>query len=175
MKVGVPGAEVRARSGYFAFPEAPMAAPKSDRKLVAELATSRLPATGIGLHVSTRPSSGSEASVLTAQVHINLRDIQMREKEGRWTGTVRSAFVQMDNSGRIVQLDDRTFHPDFDAAVYQLGLQSGITDTRELRVVPDAAQLCIVVRDTANANSGSVCLPLAQYRPDQFKGSRHNQ
>ena len=152
--------------------EAPTAAPKSDRKLVVELASSRLPATGIGLHVSTRPSSGSEASVLTAQVHINLRDIQMREKESRWTGTVRSAFVQMDGSGRILRLDDRTFHPDFDAAVYQLGLQSGITDTRELRVVADAAQLCVVVRDPANANSGSVCLPLAQYRPDEFKGSR---
>jgi len=82
-----------------------------------------------------------------AQVHINSRDIQMQEKEGRWAGTVESIFLQMDNAGRILHVADRTFHPDFDATTYQRGLQSGITGTRELRVAPDAAQLCIFVSD----------------------------
>jgi VWFA-related protein len=175
VKVGIPGVEVRARSGYFALPEAPMAPPKSDRRLIAQLASSRLPARGIGLHVSAQTSSASGGSALITQVHINLRDIQMQDKAGRRTGTVQSIFLQMDNAGRILHVDDRTFHPDFDATTYQRGLLSGITDTRELHVVPDAAQLCIVVRDAANANLGSIYLPLAEYITDQLKARRSKQ
>ena len=165
VKVTVPGTEVRARSGYFALPESSMAPPNSDRRLIAQLASSWLPATGIGLHISARTLRASGTSALTAQVHVDLHDIQMQEAEGRWTGTVQSVFLQMDNSGRILHVDDRTFHPDFDDTTYQRGLQSGITDTRELRVVPDAAQLCVVVRDPASAKLGSIYLPLAQYFP----------
>jgi VWFA-related protein len=166
VKVAAPGAQVRARTGYYAFPDAPLATPRNDRALIAKLATSWLPATGIGLHVHAQTSRESGASALTAVVAIDLGDILMQRKEGRWTGTVQSVFLQLDNAGHILKADDRTFHPDFDNNTYEQGLKSAITDTRQFRVLPNASELCIVVRDASTANLGSIYLPLAQYSPD---------
>ena len=169
VKVAAPGAEVRGRSGYFAFPDAPPVALKNDRAIISQIAASRLPATGIGLraHLET-----PEASTLTVEVRVDLREIQMQQKEGRWKGTVQSVFLQLDRAGRILQADDRTFHPDFDASTYQQVLETGISDTRRLHVSANAAELCIVVRDAASSNAGSIYLPLAQYLPDSSKAGR---
>ena len=166
VKVAAPGAQVRARTGYYAFPDAPLATPRNDHALIAKLATSWLPATGIGLHVHAQTSRESGPSTLTAVVAIDLGDILMQRKEGRWTGTVQSVFLQLDNAGHILKVDDRTFHPDFDNSTYEQGLKSAITDTRQFHALPNASQLCIVVRDASTANFGSIYLPLAQYSPD---------
>jgi VWFA-related protein len=160
VRVAVPGAEVRARSGYFALPDAPLSAPKADHQLIAQLASSQLLATGIGLYVRAEALTDS---TLIAEAHVNLREINMQPRDGHWIGTLQSIFLQLDNTGRILHVDDRTFHSDFDAATYQQGLQRGITDTRRVRVLPDAAQLCIVVRDANSSSMGSVYLPVAKY------------
>jgi len=110
VKVTAPGAKVRARSGYFALPDAPMSPPKDGHALISELAASWLPATAIGLHVRAQLSRALGSPTLTAEVHLDLREIQMQQKEGRWTGTVRSVFLQLDNAGHILQADDQTFH-----------------------------------------------------------------
>ena len=149
VKVAVPGAKVRARTGYFALPDAPLASPKHDHTLISQLAASWLPATGIGLHVRAQ-ASGPRA--LTARVYLDLREIQMQQKQGRWTGTVQSVFLQLDDAGHVLQADDRTFHPDFDAPSYQRVLQSGI-----------------IVRDVSSSNMGSIYVPLAQYFPHSHK------
>jgi hypothetical protein len=95
----------------------------------------------------------------------------MQHKENRWTGTVQSVFLQLDKAGHILQVDDRTFHPEFDATTYEGVLRSGISDTRQVHVLPNATQLCIVVRDGASAYTGSIYLPLAQYFSDPSKRS----
>jgi VWFA-related protein len=160
VRVAVPGAEVRARSGYFALPDAPLSAPKADHHLIAQLASSQLLATGIGLYVRAEALTDS---TLIAEAHVDLREINMQPRDGHWIGTLQSIFLQLDNTGRILHVDDRTFHSDFDDASYQQGLQRGITDTRRVRVLPDAAQLCIVVRDANSSSMGSVYLPVAKY------------
>ena len=175
VKVATPGTEVRARSGYFALPDAPVAPSKNEHTLITQLAATWLPATGIGLHVRAQASRTPGAPTLTTEVHLDLREIQMQQKEGRWTATVQSVFLQLDSAGHILQADDRTFHPDFDATTYERVLRSGISDTRQVRVLPGAVQLCIVVRDATGANMGSIYLPLAQYFPDSSKASRSKQ
>jgi len=172
VKVAAPGAEVRARTGYFALPDAPIAPLRNDQAFIAQLAASGLPATGIGLHVRVQSSNGS---ALTAQAHIDLHEIQMEQKEGHWTGTVQSVFLQLDNAGHILQADDRTFHPDFDGATYERALHSGISDTRQIHVLPNASQLCIVVRDGGSTYMGSIYLPLAQYSSNASKAGRSTQ
>lgn len=169
VKVAAPGAQVRARSGYFAFPDAPVSSPKSDHALIAQLAASQLPATGIGLRVRAQASEPPGARTLTAEVRLDLREIQMLQKKGRWTATLQSVFLQLDDAGHVLQADDRTFHPDFDATTYERVLQSGISDTRRVRVLPSAAQLCIVVRDVTTSNVGSIYLPLTEAFPDLSK------
>lgn len=172
VKVGAPGAQVRTRTGYFAIPDTPGPQPKNDRALISQLAASWLPATGIGLHVRAQASKDSGSPTLRTEVHLDLHEIQMRQREGRWTGAVQSVFLQLDNAGHILQADDRTFHPDFDGATFKRALQSGISDTREVRIVSNAAQLCIVVRDAWNTNVGSIYVPLAQYFPASSNANR---
>jgi hypothetical protein len=87
----------------------------------------------------------------------------MQHKDDRWTGTVQSVFLQLDRAGHILQVDDRTFHPDFDTVTYEKVLRSGISDPRQVRVLPNATQLCIVVHDSASASIGSIYVPLARY------------
>jgi len=176
VSVNAAGADVRARSGYFAIPEVQPPPPKNDQALIAQLAASQLPATGIGLHVRTQTSKDSRGQILTAEVHLNLHEIQIQNKEGRWTGAVQSVFLQLDNAGHVLQVDDRTFFPEFDSSTYERALLTGISDTRRIRVLPSAVQLCIVVRDAINANIGSIYLPLAKVFHDSSSvkdGSSH--
>jgi len=174
VKVAAPGAEVRTRTGYFAFPDSPVPQQKNSRSLISQLAASRLPATGIGLHASVRQSSSTDSGypILTADVRLDLHEIEMQHKGGRWTGTVQSVFLQLDNAGHVLQADDRTFYPEFDATTFERALRSGISDTRQVRVLPHAAHVCIVVRDAANGNLGSIYVPLAQPSPDSSSASR---
>src|SRR5208282_514780 len=73
VKVSAPGAEVRARKGYFALPESAGLQPQNIRLLISQMAASRLPATGIGLHVRTQPA-GQET--FTVEVHLDLHEIR---------------------------------------------------------------------------------------------------
>jgi hypothetical protein len=157
VRVAVPGAEVHSRSGYFALPDPPVNPLQNDQALIAQLALNGIPATGITLHVRIRNSSDGHVAV---ELHLDLRELEMLRSGDRWTGKVRSAFLQMDSAGRIVQADDRTFDPELDNAAYEKGLQLGITDTRQLGLVPSATQLCIVVRDLINSNMGSLYVPV---------------
>jgi len=160
IRVAVPGAEVHSRSGYFALPDVPMNPQQKDQSLIAQLALSHIPATGIGMHVRIRLSTESDANFLVVELHLDLHELQMMHSGDHWIGKLRSAFFQMDAAGKIVQADDRTFNPELDGAAYEQGLHSGIFDTRRLRVAPRATQLCIVVRDVTNSNMGSIYVPV---------------
>jgi VWFA-related protein len=174
VKVNARGAEVRARSGYFAFPDAPLPSANSDRApdhaMIAQLAASQLPATGIGVTVRVE---SLDQSTLIAEAHLDLREINMQPTtppdSSHRAATLQSIFLQLDASGRIIHVDDRTFHPEFDATTYQQALQRGLTDTRRTRVLPNAKQLCIVVRDLNSSKMGSLYIPLTKYFPRQVK------
>ena len=163
VRVSLPGAEVHSRSGYFALPDPPVNPAQNDQALIAQLALNGIPATGIGLHVRIRPLLASDAHALVVELHLDLCELQMLRFGDHWTGKVRSAFLQMDSAGHILQADDRTFNPELDNAAYEKGLRSGITDTRRLRLVSTATQLCIVVHDLTNSNMGSIYVPLPVY------------
>jgi len=149
-----------------------LASAKDNRALLSRLAASHLPATRIGLHIRVQAVRDSRGPALAAEVHFDLREIRMQRNGGRWTGAVQSVFLQLDNSGRVLRADDRTFYPEFDAATYEHVLQTGISDTRQVRVLAGAAQLCIVVHDRGTSNMGSIYIPLVLYFPDSFKTNR---
>lgn len=159
VKVDAPGAQVRARKGYFALPESSGTLPKNGRMLIAELAESRLPATAIGLHVRTQ-AAGHEA--MNIELHLDLHEIRMQQIDGRWNGIVQSVFLQMDGSGKILQVDDRTFHPEFDAKIYPEALRVGLSDSRQVKLTPDVAEICVVVRDDSSGNLGSIYIPVVK-------------
>jgi hypothetical protein len=142
---------------------------KNDHALIAQLATSWWPATDIGLRVQAKPLGEASARILRIEAQLDLHEVTLEQKDQKWTGDLQSVFLQLDADGRILKVDDRTFHPEFDAATYEGALKSGIADTREVRVLPRTAQLCIVVRDADSSKMGSIYLPMAPYFPSQGK------
>lgn len=159
VSVKSPGAQVRARTGYFALP-LPAAAPlKSLQAVVAQTAISQLEGTGIGMRVRVQPAG---PHVLLADLHFDLHEIGLQESSGHWTGTLQLVFLQLDRQEQIIQASDKTFHLDFSHAVYEKLLQEGMIDTRRIQLLPNAAQLSIVLRDASNANVGSISIPVAE-------------
>jgi VWFA-related protein len=167
VKVNLPGAEVRARSGYFALPEIPVSPAKNNRAVITQAATSPLEATGIGLQVELLPSVPPSANTLTFKVHVNPHNLQIEESADRWVGTLQSVFLQINPRGEIISVGDQIFHLDWDRATYEQALNGELTDTRPVQILPNASKLCVVVRDLSNGNIGSIFLPLSGFLPDQ--------
>jgi VWFA-related protein len=53
------GAEVRARSGYFALPDSAQATPRSAQAIISQTAISQLASTGIGMRVHVQPADAA--------------------------------------------------------------------------------------------------------------------
>ena len=161
VRVNLPGVHVRSRTGFFALPDPP-GTPRLVRADISQTLSSQLEATGIGMSVDVQASSAPE-QVLTANLHLDLHDIQMKQENSRWTGRLQSVFFLLNDRGEVLGKNDRTFRLLFEPAIYERTLKNGLSDSRRLRVGPDASQLCIVVRDTATGKLGSVVIPLRKY------------
>jgi len=158
VKVNVPDARVRSRTGYFALPDPPGTS-QTVRADISQTASSQLEATG---GPTCKPPPPPQ-QVLTANLHLDLHDIQMAQEGGRWTGRLQSVFFLLDDRGEIVGNSDRTFRLLFEPAVYERTLKNGLSDSRRLPVTPPATQLCIVVRDADTGKLGSLLIPIAKY------------
>jgi VWFA-related protein len=161
VKANVPGVHVRSRTGFFALPDPP-GTPLLVRGDLSQTLSSQLEATGVGMSVDVQATSAPE-QVITANLHLDLHDIQMKQERSRWTGRVQSVFFLLNDRGEVLGKNDRTFRLLFEPAVYERTLRNGLSDSRRLRVGHDASQLCIVVRDTATGKLGSILIPLAKY------------
>ncbi|HXW54219.1 MAG TPA: VWA domain-containing protein [Candidatus Cybelea sp.] len=160
VRVRTPGAQVRARSGYFASPE-PVATPlKSFQAVVAQTAVSQLEGTGIAIQVHVHILG---PQTLVADLHFDLHEIGMEQNNGHWFGTLRLVFLQVNSQQQIVQVNDKTFHLNFDSPTYERLLKDGMIDTRRVQMLPNATQLSVVLRDASNGNVGSVAIPVAKY------------
>ncbi len=165
VKVKTPGAEVRARTGYLALPDSASAPPKSVQALISQTAISQLHATAIGLRVHLQPASSTGEQALNVDLHLDLHDIHMEQNNGFWTSTLQTAFLQLNQRGEIIQGLDETLQLTLPPLAYEQALKDGLRNTRPVRILPSAAQLCIVLRDPSSGNLGSLSIALAKYLP----------
>jgi hypothetical protein len=165
VKVKTSGAEVRARTGYFALPDSANTSPKSIQALISQTAISQLDATSIAFRAHIQSASSADEPALNVDLHLDLHDIHMEQVNGVWTSILQTVFLQLSNRGEIIQGLDETLQVTLPPAMYEQALKDGLKNTRHLRIVPGAAHLCIVVRDPANGNLGSLSVPIARYLP----------
>jgi VWFA-related protein len=165
VKVKTPGAEVRARTGYFAVPDSANTRPKSVQALISEIAISQLDATAISLRVHLQPASSTGEQTLKVDLHLDLHDIHMEQNNGFWTSTLQTAFLQLNQRGEIIQGLDETLQVSLPSLAYEQALKDGLRNTRHVRILPGAAELCVVLRDPSSGNLGSLSIPLAKYLP----------
>jgi len=165
VRVRTPGAEVRARTGYFALPDSAQATPKSVQAIISQTAVSQLESTGIGMRVHVQPGDAAGEHSLNVNLHLSLRDIHLEQDNGSWTGALQTVFLQLNSRGEIIQALDETLQLTLPQVVYEQALIDGLKNTKHIRIVPGAARLCVVLRDASNGNIGSLSVPLAKYFP----------
>jgi VWFA-related protein len=165
VRVKTSGAEVRARTGYFALPDSAQTTSKSVQAVISQTAISQLEATGIGMRVHVQRAHADEEQTLNVDLHIDLHDIQLEQNNGAWGGSLQAVFLQLNSRGEIIQALDESLELNLPQNVYEQALNDGLKNSEHIRILPGAVQLCVVVRDTSNGNIGSLSVPLAKYLP----------
>jgi VWFA-related protein len=165
VKVKTSGAEVRARTGYFALPDSAQTPPKSVQAIISQTAISQLDATGIGLRVHVQPASAAGEQALNVDLHLDPHDIHLEQNHGLWTGTLQTVFLQLNGRGEIIHVLDESLELTLPQNAYEQALNYGLKNTKHIRILPGAAQLCVVLRNSSNGNIGSLSVPLAKYLP----------
>ena len=160
VRVKIPGAQVRARTGYFALPDSANAPPKSVERLIAQTAAGRLEATAIGMRVDVQRIRAGGDGLVDINLHLDPHEIEMQQVNGSWTGKLQTVFLQMDSHGKIVDALDEALQIKLPQEIYEKALKGGIRNTKRLRVAAGASELCIVLRDPVNGNLGSLTVPL---------------
>jgi VWFA-related protein len=163
--VKVPGAEVRARAGYFAIADSAATSPKTAQTIISQAALSPLDATAIGMRVEIRAPDNPKSRIVTTYIQLDLREIQMRLSNDRWAGAIQSTFLQLDKRGEIIHVDDEIFQLSLTPALYEQSLKNDVRETERIQILPLAVQLCIALRDPSTGNLGSIRIPLAKYVP----------
>jgi VWFA-related protein len=162
VEVKKPGMEVRARKGYFAIEESKRK-PEDVKAVLAEASMSPLDATAIGVRVKVTPADSGATQSLKAELHFDLRDFSMEQKNGRWTGTLDAAFTMIDSKDQILGGENQNMQLSLEPARYEKALKEGVRYTKTVSVPPGATILRVILRDETTGNIGSVSIPLAKY------------
>jgi VWFA-related protein len=158
-------AQVRARTGYFAAVDSGEA-PQTHIQLITQAAMSPVEATGIEMNVHVEPGQAALGATLKMDLAFDTGQLEFRQdQDGLWNAVVDTAFVELDESGKILASTLRPFPLHIDTATYQRLLKEGLTYTHEMLIVPGATQIRVILRDGATGKIGSLDLPLAQYYP----------
>ncbi len=159
------GIQVRTRKGYFASAES-REAPQTHVQLMAQTAMSPVEATGIEMNVQVTPGQAVQSDTLKMELAFDIGQLEFRQdKEGFWNAVMDTAFVELDERGKIMASTLRPFPLHLDTDTYERLLKEGLTYTNEMLVVPGATQFRVILRDGTTGKIGSVDIPLAQYFP----------
>jgi hypothetical protein len=170
VEVKRPGVKVRARRGYYALPEQKLT-PQVRQAVIAETARNPLDATGIGL-TATAHKDPRAARALTMSAWIDLRDIRMEQKDGKWTGGVEVVFLELDDQKKILGALEQTFLLNLPDDVYHRLLKEGISYTKQLPISGAGTEMCVVVRDGNTGTIGNIRIPIANYFPSVVPSNR---
>jgi VWFA-related protein len=162
VKVKTPGAQVHARDGYFAFGDG-RDAPETRMALMSEAAKGPLQATEITLRAHVSSTYADDETKLTLAIALDPRQLDFEEKDGAWNELVELAFIQLDGKGQIIRTSRRNFPLSLDAETLKQLMSQGLSLEQELPILPNAAQLRVVVLDGGRGKIGSLQIPLAQY------------
>jgi VWFA-related protein len=169
VEVGVPGAKVRAREGYFATP-LPNANERVRSAILGGTAMSPLEATAIELTTRVMATDVSTRKIAVVTL-MDLHQIFFKSEDGKRIAKIDAALAQVDDRNAIVGVESQSMSLELAPEVYQRLLAQGGTYSKEVTVDPKAVSLRIVIRDAATGNIGSVNIPLEKYFPKTNRGS----
>jgi hypothetical protein len=153
-----PGADVRARKGYFALRPADQSAAARDRELRAAV-WSPLEATELPFdaRADLLPDPPDTVNVF---IQLKAGAVGFGKERDRWKDTLEAVFVQRDAHGNLLGTSDMETLPlTLTDDRFRQANQQGLIFQHRVRRDPSAAVLRIVVRDDASGAIGSITVP----------------
>ena len=161
VQVKHPGLHLRYRRGYFALPDVPLD-PKQRQAYMREVVDSPLEATGLGLNVRVEPIDVPGARSLKTELQIDARELLLQARGDSWVGALDLLFVQRGADKKDLVGEAKTFDMRLQRDTFARIRRDGLVLTRNLLLVPGAAELRVVVRDVNSGSTGSVSIPLSR-------------
>ena len=159
VKVNRPRVNLAYRRGYHALADRPVT--ERDRKTALQEALwSTLEATSIGLTVNVRAVSQPQPDMLRVTMGIDSRNVNLEERDGRWTGKLDLLFVQQGGTASRVSAFHDTLDLKLNPETYRTVVQKGIYLAKNIQRLAGAGELRLVVRDASTGAVGSLNIPL---------------
>jgi VWFA-related protein len=163
VKVNRPDVTVLAREGYFAMPDPRPLPPKSRIEFLSQIAASPLDAAELPLSVQIASLTGAMGRELTAKVHMNPQSMLTVQENGHWKGNFEVMFMQLSAKSKLLDAAQKKVDADLDSKEYAEIVRNGWDLPVQLKLVPGATVLCVILHDKSSNAAGSVRIPLAAY------------
>ncbi|MBI4874782.1 MAG: VWA domain-containing protein [Acidobacteria bacterium] len=164
LRVRRPRVEVSYRRGYHAIPDRPPG-PQDRNNALREAVWSPLEATSIGLTVHLRPVEQPKPGLLRVTIGIDSRNVNLEQREGRWTGKLELLFVQGGGTAEKAGSIQDTLNLNLTPETYREAMRKGIYLAKSIERLAGTAEFRLVVRDATTGAVGSVNVPLKDILP----------
>lgn len=162
--VNRPGVHIRTRNGYLATPD-PELTPETFKSELSEASLRLLESHAIELRVRVDDMKVVEGDsrTLTVDVLLDPRQLDLKLKNGRWAGIVNLLCVQLDDQYRVLHTLQQPYQLTLLPATYERPPAEGLKLTHVIEILPNAAQLRVILRDNSTGLAGAVGVPLGKY------------
>lgn len=157
--VNRPGAQLRYRRGYYAFPDEAMD-DAHRQNAINTAARSPLDATGVGFTARIEKTGAAAPTTLQIALDVDTNSLTLEQQQATWSGGVEVVFAQLDASGSIVSSIGRLVPMKFDAAQHEQFLRDGLVLNAPLQIHRDCEQIRIIIRDARSGAIGTLTAPL---------------
>jgi hypothetical protein len=100
------------------------------------------------------------ARALRLKLSIAPRDLQMGQSGSVWQATLDVAYSMRDRTGCELANDGTQVNLEFTGHAYQIALKDGISLSREVKLLPGAAEVRLVLFDRVSGRLGSLSFPV---------------
>jgi VWFA-related protein len=161
VQVNRKGIEVRSRGGYLASADV-QTSEKQRTGLIRDALWSPLEASNIGLAARVAKVDQSKPGALRITLGITPSDIQLEQKDGKWTGAIDYVIAQRAADGHFLNQEPKGVALKLDQNQYRAMMTDGLNFTHTVEPLPGAVQIRVVLLDRTSGKIGSVIVPLKQ-------------
>jgi hypothetical protein len=148
------GLNLRHRQGYYAFADQPLT-DKEKKAAFQEAIWSPLESTTLGLTLRVAPNIPRPGKLRVA-ILVDAKNIQLEQKDDRWTGALDILFVQQGAADKQPTIIGDHMDVNLKKETYTAALQRGLLLGKDLDLADAGYQLKVAVRDGNSGNIGSV-------------------
>ncbi len=112
-----------------------------------------------------KATTRDNGTALSAMIFFDPRSIHFDIKDGHFAGIANMVVAQLNDKNQILNAAQQSFPLNLSGSQYEQFLKQQVEFTQELAILPNAAQLRVVVCDGKSGKVGAVAVPLAKYLP----------